>query len=211
MGGTTIAGFRAAGWTARLSLGIGVAVLALAAGAPQKAAAADDVTLAGGVLTITDATGVNNYVRVSKSNDGLLLGVIDTAGLPATPPPGCTGGGGAIDCPFALVSRVVVNLGGGKDRFGPYGNGTRLPQAVDGGPGRDEIEGGPSADTLKGGTGDDVIRGESGRDLLLGQAGNDRLAGGRDIDKLKCGKGKHDKGVGGPAEDTISGCEDEQR
>jgi Ca2+-binding RTX toxin-like protein len=196
------------------SLLAAAALVALAAiGAPK--AEAVDVTVPPGaaVITLTDPSGVNNHVGVSKDNDGLHILITDTAaGIPGALPVGCTRtDANTIDCSSIGVTGVTALLGAGTDVLTPFSLGMPLPLTVDGGTGNDTIQGGPAADKLKGGTGNDTISAEAGRDLLFGQSGNDRLAGGRDSDTLSCGKGKHDKGVGGPAKDRFSGCEDQQR
>ena len=196
------------------SLLAAAALLALVGlGAPK--AEAVDVTFppGGAVITLTDPSGVNNHVGVSKDNDGLHILITDAAaGIPGALPLGCTRtDANTIDCSSIGVTGVTALLGAGTDVFAPFSLGLPLSLTVDGGTGNDTIQGGPAADKLKGGTGNDTISGQAGRDLLFGQSGNDRLAGGRDSDTLSCGKGKRDKGVGGPAKDRFSGCEDQQR
>jgi Ca2+-binding RTX toxin-like protein len=190
-----------------------MALLALVATGPPKAEAVEVTLPPGGpVIALTDTSGVNNHVGVSKDNVGLHILITDTAaGIPGTLPVGCTRtDANTIDCSSIGVTGVTAVLGAGTDVFAPFSLGLPLPLTVDGGAGNDTIQGGPAADKLTGGTGNDTISGQAGRDLLLGQGGNDRLAGGRDGDKLNCGKGKRDTGVGGPGKDTVSGCEQQR-
>jgi Ca2+-binding RTX toxin-like protein len=191
---------------------VAIGLLGFAAMAPPKADAVDVVLLpapSGGTsIVLTDPSGVNNRVNVSRSNDGLHFFITDIAGIPDPLPLGCTRGDAhSADCTAVGTTGVTANLGAGRDLFSPFGLGLPLPLTAQGGPGNDTIIGGEGADKIKGGTCGDTITGQAGRDLLIGQSGNDRLAGGREIDKLNCGKGKRDEGFGGPAPDKISGCE----
>jgi Ca2+-binding RTX toxin-like protein len=80
--------------------------------------------------------------------------------------------------PFALdigtTESLVVNMGGGDDKFSATGNLAALIQiTVDGGAGKDTILGSNGADILLGGDGDDFIDGQQGNDVVFLGAGND--------------------------------------
>jgi Ca2+-binding RTX toxin-like protein len=74
------------------------------------------------------------------------------------------------------IERLVVNLGGGNDRFSATGNvGALVQLSVDGGAGNDEILGGNGTDVLIGGEGDDTVDGNQGNDSVYLGHGNDRF------------------------------------
>jgi Ca2+-binding RTX toxin-like protein len=74
------------------------------------------------------------------------------------------------------MERVLVNLGGGNDRFSSAGNvGVLVQLTVDGGAGNDTINGGNGTDVLIGGDGDDFIDGNQGNDSVYLGNGNDRF------------------------------------
>ncbi len=80
----------------------------------------------------------------------------------------------AIDA--GTMETLVLNLGGGDDRFSATGNLAALVQlSVDGGAGNDTILGGNGTDVLIGGDGDDSIDGNQGNDSIYLGAGDDRF------------------------------------
>jgi Ca2+-binding RTX toxin-like protein len=71
---------------------------------------------------------------------------------------------------------LVMNLGGGDDRFSATGNvGALVQLTVDGGAGSDVVLGGNGTDVLIGGDGDDFIDGNQGNDSVYLGNGNDRF------------------------------------
>ena len=102
--------------------------------------------------------------------------------------------------PFALdigtAEQLILNAGGGDDRFAATGNLAALISiSVDGGSGNDTLLGSNGRDTLRGGTGMDFVDGQQGDDIVIlgpeddvfqwdpgdgsdtldGQEGNDKL------------------------------------
>jgi Ca2+-binding RTX toxin-like protein len=80
--------------------------------------------------------------------------------------------------PFSLdlgtTENLVLNMGGGDDRFSATGNLAALIRiTVDGGAGNDTILGSNGVDLLLGGDGDDFIDGQQGNDVAFLGAGND--------------------------------------
>ena len=74
------------------------------------------------------------------------------------------------------METVLVQLGGGDDRFTATGNvGALVQLTVDGGAGHDVIGGGNGTDVLIGGDGDDTIDGNQGNDSIYLGAGDDRF------------------------------------
>jgi Ca2+-binding RTX toxin-like protein len=80
----------------------------------------------------------------------------------------------AIDA--GTMERLLLNLGGGDDRFTATGNvGALLQLTVDGGAGNDVILGGNGTDVLIGGPGNDTIDGNMGNDSIYLGDGDDRF------------------------------------
>ena len=80
----------------------------------------------------------------------------------------------AIDA--GTMESLVLDLGGGDDRFSATGNLAALVQlSVDGGAGNDVILGGNGTDVLIGGDGNDTIDGNQGNDSIYLGAGDDRF------------------------------------
>ncbi|HET7204015.1 MAG TPA: calcium-binding protein, partial [Steroidobacteraceae bacterium] len=80
--------------------------------------------------------------------------------------------------PFNLdigtTENVVVNMGGGDDRFSATGDlASLIKVTVDGGAGNDTILGSNGADLLLGGDGSDFIDGQQGNDAVFLGAGDD--------------------------------------
>jgi Ca2+-binding RTX toxin-like protein len=80
--------------------------------------------------------------------------------------------------PFSIdigtSENLLVNAGGGDDRFSATGNlAALITITVDGGSGNDTILGSNGIDLLIGGDGDDFIDGQQGNDMALLGAGND--------------------------------------
>jgi Ca2+-binding RTX toxin-like protein len=183
--------------TARTLLVLGLLAIAAFAGPlSAPAAAVSDVQLRSGTLTVTDADGVAQNLRVqqvssteTEISDPARLRV--TGGLGGVGTCGAAGERQTITC-NGPVSFVRVATGGGDDHvtidvktsppastvdgtsntvlFGEAGTAGTI--VVDGGPGDDTLEGGPSAETLLGGDGVDTLRGNGGDDdLNAGTAG----------------------------------------
>ena len=115
------------------------------------------MSLAGGVLTVTDPVGRANDIGVIPSTG--IVRIVDSAG-PLTAPLTCTQvSKSQVTCPRATVSSVVVNLGGGDDTVHALGD---IPTTLSGGDGADQITGGNALDTLDGGNGDDAFSNISG-------------------------------------------------
>jgi Ca2+-binding RTX toxin-like protein len=83
--------------------------------------------------------------------------------------------------------RVIVRGDACDDRI--YATDARIPVAIYGEAGRDQITGGSAGDLLEGGDGVDRIWGNGGDDLIVGGAGNDYLHGREGNDILLGGDG----------------------
>jgi Ca2+-binding RTX toxin-like protein len=132
--------------------------------------------LNGGTLTVNGTSGGDTIVVSGRSAS--ITVTINGAPM--------SGG------PFANVTKVVVNAGGGNDAvlLGKlYINVT--------------ANGGPGSDTLVGSIGNDVLNGEGGNDSLEGGGGDDFLLGGDGDDTLTGGDGL-DVFHGDAGEDTIN-------
>ncbi|MEA2426602.1 MAG: hypothetical protein QOF37_230 [Thermoleophilaceae bacterium] len=172
-----------------LVLGLLAALAAFAGPLSDSAAAVSDVQLRFGTLTVTDADGAAQTLRVqqisptqTEISDPALLRV--GASLGGFGPCGAAGERQTVTC-NGKVSFVKVDAAGGDDHvtidvktsppstldgtsntllIGEAGSAGTV--VVDGGPGDDTLEGGPSAETLVGGDGVDVLRGNGGDDDL---------------------------------------------
>jgi Ca2+-binding RTX toxin-like protein len=180
------------------------------------------------VLNINDVAGTANNVRVSFTSNGQIQ-VSDTAGVTSTSIPPCTQTNPTtIRCPgdgtfviktqlgigddilvideFVLHGRIVsteIFLGAGDDTA----EGSEGDDDINGEDGDDEIDGDLGDDKASGGPGRDREEGGLGNDWLYGGANNDYLFGEQGKDWLFCGKGKKDKGNGGPGKDKQKSCE----
>jgi len=110
------------------------------------------------------------------------------------------GGNGAI---HGTKGPDVIFAGGGKDRVNGLGGNDRIcggpgRDAIVGGRGKDRLSGGGGADRVTGLRGSDTIDGGPGRDRLFGASGNDRLRGGGGSDLVDGGRGDEPKVSGGP-------------
>ena len=168
------------------------AALILSLAVAGTAHARGTISYDGTTMTFT-ADGANEVVSVQPS-EGELAWV--TSGIDAAPPE-CTPG--HVDyiayCPWP--QRIVVQLGGGNDRFSiggaawdPFpahivveaygGDGDDRLQSAhvqDGGAGNDKLEGHDGDQVLHGGAGDDEVSGLAGSDQVYGDEGNDIVSG----------------------------------
>ena len=164
--------------TARILL----VALAAALAAPPAAGAAT-VTLAGGTVTFTAASGEDNRLTIGYDDSGsAYMTFADTGVESMTAGAGCSiQDAQTVRCPVSGVTgAVVVDLGDGNDYLGSgvFGRVT----AIHGGLGNDTIHGGVDDDLIDGGAGTDTIDGRAGGDVIDGGEGPDLIVGnaGRD-------------------------------
>jgi Ca2+-binding RTX toxin-like protein len=98
---------------------------------------------------------------------------------------------------YTAVSRIVVNLGAGSDRFifDDTDDVTAQPRSINGGAGDDLLSGGRAADAINGGPGNDTLSGRQGNDSVSGNDGDDLIS---------CGPG-NDTADGGDNNDHVQG------
>lgn len=197
---------------------IGFAAAFLTALAFPSLSSAATVSLNGGILAITDATGADDGVTLSRVDRyvgdfklGTDVVVADTAGItdypegcrptdPASSTPSSTG---SVSCPTEMTIRELrADLGGGDDTLDTTRLGMRTTFL--GGAGSDTLFGGVGADVFQGGPGDDTADSGGGKDFLYGEDGNDTLSGGAADDTLDGGAGD-DVLFGGANADDIAG------
>lgn len=182
----------------------------------------------GGTLLYRAATGIQNFVLVSESGDGLIL--VREDGGELAPGAHC-GNEGVDEVICEKVTRLDIATGDARDRvdlgFGRFGGVRTKPAVVSLGDGDDdfggnpsgvvvgnEVHGGDGADLIGGGDGDDTLDGGPGNDLLSdgavvsddtidGGPGDDRLFGGGGVDSLDGGAGE-DAFFGGAGDDTLT-------
>ena len=136
------------------------------------AAAASNVSVAGGVLTIT-ADGADDRITVVGS--GETVTVQNTTGL--TLGAGCTAISSSTTRAFCVgspdpIASITVNAGAGNDRVSILSS---KPTTIDGGGGDDALTTDDSADTVNAGDGNDTVNGGAGNDALDGGPGIDTL------------------------------------
>jgi hypothetical protein len=148
-----------------------------------RAMTAVDISLSGGILTITGDSW-HNDAYVSKLNGRMQVRVesLPQDGFILTP-----------DVKTKSVTGTVKEIrffgNGGDDRF----DSTYIyPCRLEGGSGNDELEGGGGNDTILGGSGDDTLRGVGGNDNLYGGNDHDVIFGGNGLDGLYGGAGPDD-------------------
>ena len=169
-----------------------IAAAAMALVSAEVAGARGTISYDGTTMTFTGDAAAD-IVSVGPSEGELAW---TTSGLDAIPPQ-CTQAsvGYVAYCPWP--QRIVVQLGGGNDRFttsdapwDPFpagvvvesfgGDGDDRLQggnAQDGGPGNDTLEGHDGSQVLHGGPGNDTVSGLAGSDQVYGDEGNDIVSG----------------------------------
>ena len=187
--------------------------LSLSLAAADAAMARGTITYDGHTMTFHgDAGGDIVSVGPSQGELAWVTSGIDAAPAECTTDP-------YVDylayCPWP--QRIVVQLGGGDDRFSiggspwdPFpahivveasgGDGNdrlQSAQVQDGGAGNDKLEGHDGSQVLHGGPGDDEVSGLAGSDQVYGDEGNDTVSG--DTHKTA----SPDVIDGGPGVDTI--------
>ena len=191
----------------RLS-GLSIALVAIATASAGAAPAAAQVR---GQAQIADQGGksvvrfdpfgfeaLRNLVHLRWDPDqGALVFADPQGGMQAGP--GCTGGPFQLLCGISpdQLKALIVQLGGGADRFRGVPPGSPLPPprlipqpwVISGGFGPDAFKGGRADERMGGGPGPDRIRGGKGNDRLFGGDGNDALDGGPGVDVLDGGRG----------------------
>jgi hypothetical protein len=164
---------------------------------PSTAHAAQ-LTVSGGELKYTAATGQVNDVTFNQTAPGTVRVTRDTA--PNQDEDQITAAGCAMNTPgddytCSGVTRIVVEVGDRADRVTASGL-EALPttvtlgennDAITGGAGNDTIDGGSGDDDLESGPGNDSLRGGDGNDILRPDVGADALTGGDGIDKAVYG------------------------
>src|SRR2546421_7530613 len=160
-------------------------------------------TLSHGVLTI-QGTEFDDTISVNRNGDGLEVTVahdIADGFIGAADPI-------TVTYPLSAVRRIILEGGAGNDAI-TIGQSLKIPAAIAGGLGNDDISGGAENDSIKGGEGNDRIIGSGGDDLILagkgddsvtGDDGNDTLLGNQGRDSLVTGSG-HDVLDGGTGSD----------
>jgi Ca2+-binding RTX toxin-like protein len=86
------------------------------------------------------------------------------------------------------VKKILVNLGGGNDKF-TASSFSYLGITINGGSGKDTVTGGGGADIISGGGDNDSIHGGNGNDKIYGNDGSDRIYDDADKDSCYGGSG----------------------
>jgi hypothetical protein len=156
----------------------------------------------GNLLTISDATGIENRISAYIDPTGRLVltapeglrdpdGVGTNCALDNAKPGEETAQ--QVSCAPDYIAAIVGTLGRGNDVFDAdpaltVGLGAMASaRPLAGGPGRDRLVGGAEADLLGGGSGLDSLVGAGGDDLLMGGGSADRLSGGSGQDDCRGG------------------------
>jgi Ca2+-binding RTX toxin-like protein len=169
-------------------------------------------------VTSDGTTATFNGTDAAESLDiHLYEGQLTFSG-PVDAGPGCTADefGDGASCP-AGSGGVVANLAGGDDKIHSYLDDAPTPhygrydlgagndfgegygsEAMNGGPGNDELSGLTGADELDGGDGNDKVSGGAGADVLRGGTGDDEITS----DPME--HDSPDVVDGGPGRDTIT-------
>jgi Ca2+-binding RTX toxin-like protein len=175
-----------------------VAVCLLLAGA-SAVAVARQVSRDGTTLTYT-AGGEMNQVLVGFLAPSAFTPapeyIFKESGQRLAPASGCTvsSDGDTVHCPAEGVTKLVVELGGGRDNLRTAD--IAIPMIADGGPGKDTLTSWGGSDRLTGGPGDDTLNGQEGNDRLRGGPGNDTLYAAAVSPKSRQGKDRLDCGPG---------------
>jgi hypothetical protein len=195
--------------------GLIVAVFLIGAAAFPNFAAATDIRVVDGALSLTDSPGQESYLTLSPGSDGTI--VVETKNPDDTLGSGCARGFN-VTAECSGAQRIVASLGDQRDSY--RAADVALPSTVDGGDGFDQIQtgagadtltGGPLGDLLEGGGGEDTLSGGDGDDSMFGGLGTDRFAGGAGLDSVRYDESDlaHSAGVritlNGEADDGLPG------
>ncbi|MCW3017122.1 MAG: hypothetical protein JWO02_4214 [Solirubrobacterales bacterium] len=166
------------------------AVIAATTAIAPGVASASTVTYEGSpgaeVLVLRGAPGEVNQTSVQDDEGAIRL--YDSTNPVTQLPAQCTDHSdyGYVTCP--APKGVRLELGDGNDRA-TVSLDVKLPVAMLGGAGDDQLEGNAAVNALSGDAGNDILRGSGGDDTLDGGDGNDTLDGYAGRDHLLGGAG----------------------
>lgn len=183
-------------------------------------ALASTLTMSGGTLIYTAASGQSNNVTFGQTGTGSVeIRTYDTdpisGSLPGicTPTPPTTGTPSS-DITCGNVTALSADAGDMNDSLTAQGDTSStpntpplsdIPVSFTGGDGSDQLNGGnANGDVLDGGNGNDFLIGGNGNTTLNGDAGDDSVFGGPGNDTVNGGDG-NDFLDGGPGNDTVNG------
>jgi hypothetical protein len=132
-----------------------IVAVAIALLAPGSAHAFGFFGIDGNVVTFRDQDDAADNIAIFVTGSTIRLTSFGDAGI--GPDPGCTfAGPETVDCPFAGVNLIVLNLGPGDDVAAVSGD-VKVTTVFNGGDGNDGLFGGGAVDIFHGDAGNDNV------------------------------------------------------